>query len=139
MTVTGTCNCESIVVEVPELPSFTVLCHCENCRKAGGTTGTLNYVFPGDQVVLKKGTTKTVNTQGTSGGLIERNFCGDCGSPIYSIATGTKIGDATATAYVKGSIFPMGTIAPPAAEVFCRNKESWEPTLPGVKTMQEQS
>lgn len=41
---------------------------------------------------------------------MERNFCGDCGSPFYTFASGTKLGDEGTTAYVKASVFPMGTV-----------------------------
>ncbi|KAJ5762900.1 hypothetical protein N7533_001581 [Penicillium manginii] len=36
MAYRGSCNCESISIMLPEQPAKSFVCHCDNCKKAGG-------------------------------------------------------------------------------------------------------
>lgn len=80
----GGCMCGAIrytlSVPVTELRA----CHCATCQKGSGTQGSVNAVIPAAAFKLTKGTLKRYESRADSGRTLYRDFCGDCGSPIYS-------------------------------------------------------
>ncbi|KAH8821319.1 Mss4-like protein [Xylogone sp. PMI_703] len=129
----GTCNCGKIKISIPKdsFPTSSMLCHCMNCRVAGGTLFSVNLATP-VKAVSVTGTTKTYNDTGDSGKPVIRHFCGDCGSPIFSEAKLTP-----GVLYVKGSVFRKSgfELPPPNCEAWTRNCEKWESLTPGVPSM----
>jgi hypothetical protein len=83
-TITGGCLCGAIryTVDVPitELRA----CHCTNCQKASGAGGSVNAVIPSSALHFTQGTPRVFASRADSGRILNRHFCGDCGSPIYS-------------------------------------------------------
>ena len=79
----GSCLCGGIQYEVRGPLGDIIQCHCRRCRKATGTAFATNspiakadfYLLQGQQL-LKSFTTTTG---------VSRNFCSECGSPIYSV------------------------------------------------------
>ena len=79
----GSCLCGGIQYEVRGSLGDIIQCHCRRCRKATGTAFATNspiakadfYLLQGQQL-LKSFTTTTG---------VSRNFCSECGSPIYSV------------------------------------------------------
>lgn len=82
--LTGGCMCGAIrytlSVPVTELRA----CHCTTCQKGSGTQGSVNAVIPASAFKLTQGTLKRYESLADSGRTLYRDFCGDCGSPIYS-------------------------------------------------------
>lgn len=80
----GSCLCGAIrfTIDVPvkELRA----CHCRNCQKASGATGSVNAVVPSASFRITQGAPRRYSAYADSGRLLHRYFCGDCGSPIYS-------------------------------------------------------
>ncbi|GJN75018.1 glutathione-dependent formaldehyde-activating enzyme domain-containing protein [Purpureocillium lilacinum] len=98
----GRCNCGSITVTLAKEPTQTVMCHCFNCRRAGGPAS-INYVLADEEITVNdaQGTLKTYADHDTaSGNVCMRSFCGNCGSPIYSVAVG-----APGKKFLKTSLF----------------------------------
>ncbi|KAF2736066.1 hypothetical protein EJ04DRAFT_177177 [Polyplosphaeria fusca] len=121
MAVEGYCNCRSIKVGLPAMPSESLLCHCSNCRRAGGATFSVNYLV--DLAVMEVNDPKNVlksysDSNTVSGNTITRKFCGNCGSPVFSVLSpdNPKI-------FLKGGLFD--DVAPPAAQYFTKSKMPW--------------
>ena len=93
MSKTGQCLCGAIQYELQNPPAMSGVCHCKNCqRQAGSAFSTLAGVAKSD-FVLKSGEMKLYSDSDTdSGNTVERYFCGDCGSPIYSAVPGSPDG-----------------------------------------------
>ena len=85
MAITGRCLCGQIAYEFDNEPSMTGICHCLNCqRQAGSAFSTLAGV-PKAEFTITTGEPKLyVDNDTESGNPVERYFCGNCGSPIYS-------------------------------------------------------
>ena len=84
MSHTGGCLCGAIKYEFENDPAVYGVCHCLNCQKqAGSAFSTLASVAKADFKMT--GEPKLyVDEETTSGNAVERYFCGNCGSPIYS-------------------------------------------------------
>jgi hypothetical protein len=134
MSVTGRCLCGAISYEIDSAPAVMGVCHCKNCqRQAGSAFSTLAGV-PRAEFHLS-GEPKLYRDSDTdSGNSVERYFCGNCGSPIYSDLPG--IPD---TIYLKtGTLDDTGGFAP-QFHVWCDSKQEWVELREGVPTMAKQS
>src|SRR3954463_8795745 len=83
--LTGGCLCGAVRYEITAQVKDLRACHCLNCQKSSGASGTVNAVVPTAQFRLTQGATKKYNDSATqSGRTLSRHFCPNCGSPIYS-------------------------------------------------------
>ncbi|PWN91850.1 hypothetical protein FA10DRAFT_278560 [Acaromyces ingoldii] len=133
MPLQGKCLCEKIAVTVADesLPLQFASCYCKNCSTtAGSPFSMVAYV---DKAHLKiEGQPKIYSDSKTdSGGSVYRHFCGDCGTPVQTLAP--AIPDK---AVVKVGLFSdsLGDINKPAVELFTVNRQRfpWLESIEGV-------
>jgi hypothetical protein len=55
-----------------------------SCLCASGAGGSVNAVVPSAAFRITRGTPKRYSARADSGRLLNRYFCGECGSPVYS-------------------------------------------------------
>lgn len=84
MGTTGGCLCGKIRYELGVEPSMPIVCHCKNCqRQAGSAFSTIVGVPEG--AITVSGEVKSYQDKGDlTGKSVRREFCGDCGSPLFS-------------------------------------------------------
>ena len=80
----GMCLCGNIEVTCTELPKNVIACHCYDCQKASGGGPSLNIVIPDDKIQITKGRPSVLNLTADSGNPLERHFCSNCGTAIYT-------------------------------------------------------
>ncbi|KAK1762333.1 glutathione-dependent formaldehyde-activating enzyme [Phialemonium atrogriseum] len=117
---TGHCNCGKIVVSLNASPSEVMVCHCLNCRRAGGPCS-INYICDEKGVSIQdaNGCLKDFKDHDTqSGNVITRSFCQGCGSPVCTCSPALP-----GKLVVKASLFT--DIATAREEVFEERKISW--------------
>ncbi|KAJ5357258.1 hypothetical protein N7541_004416 [Penicillium brevicompactum] len=143
MSYQGHCNCESIRITLPQQPANTVICHCipNTVIAANGLVAvvrfpiqtrltfllillpafSLNY-FVGEEDMTVEDTRSTLkiyeDKKSTSGNIVKRHFCSDCGSPVF-----TKTPKAPGKAFLKAALFD--TISSPSTEVFANKQLEW--------------
>ncbi|KAJ4342072.1 hypothetical protein N0V87_001398 [Didymella glomerata] len=81
--VAGGCMCGNVRYEAGGESAASILCHCTDCRKIGGSTYSTNGVYDADQFKVTKGTPKQHKKKADGGNEIISNFCGDCGSTMW--------------------------------------------------------
>ncbi|KAF1911486.1 Mss4-like protein [Ampelomyces quisqualis] len=79
----GGCMCGNVRYEVSGDSEASILCHCIDCRKIGGSTYSSNAVYNADGFKVTKGTPKQHKKKADGGNDITSNFCGDCGSTMW--------------------------------------------------------
>ena len=82
--LTGGCLCGAVRYECSHDPGPIVVCHCLDCRKAGGAGAAYIMRVPVESVVLRQGQPGSYAKRADSGNLITRYFCTECGSQLYS-------------------------------------------------------
>jgi hypothetical protein len=88
--LTGACNCGAVRFEITEPPLGAVYCHCERCQRRAGTGSSANaMVAPGSVRILTG--EDAVRAWTPPDGMI-KEFCGECGSHLFSRARGGDIG-----------------------------------------------
>ncbi|CAF1140866.1 unnamed protein product [Rotaria sp. Silwood1] len=104
----------------------TCVCHCKSCRRAGGSLASINVIVPESAVEIT-GQPKIYHDSNTdSGTTIQRTFCDNCGSPIYS-TTPTMPG----VRIVKLGLFDE--IPKPSFELYCKTRPSWNKPIDDAK------
>ena len=117
----GRCLCGEVSYEVLDEPQMAGICHCKNCqRQAGSAFSTLWGVARADFQLTGATPKCYVDADTSSGSAVERHFCGDCGSPIYSIVPGSPD-----TLFLKtGTLDDTGDFEP-QFHVWCDSKQHW--------------
>jgi hypothetical protein len=81
---TGGCLCGAIRYEINAPITELRACHCAHCQKASGAGGSVNAAVKSADFKLVKGKPKRFDSAAASGRTLNRYFCADCGSPVYS-------------------------------------------------------
>ena len=114
---------------------MTGVCHCKNCqRQAGSAFSTLAGV-PTSDFNFTSGQPKLYKDSDTdSGNTVERYFCGNCGSPIYS-----AIAAQPDTLFLKTGTMDDTSGFTPQFHVWCDSKQDWVSLEENVPHMGRQS
>ena len=133
MSHTGQCLCGAIKYEFPNDPSMYGVCHCRNCqRQAGSAFSTLAGV-PKAEFSITGAPKLYVDSDTDSGNSVERFFCGNCGSPIYS-----ALGSQPDVIYLKTGTMDDTSGFNPMFHVWCSTKQNWVSLEEGVPQMETQ-
>ncbi|MGO1057227.1 GFA family protein [Crossiella sp. CA198] len=117
---TGHCLCGAISYRFRAAPGPVILCHCEHCQRHSGAAFSVNVLVPRDSLDIT-GTPRTYRTVGTeNGNQRDRLFCGDCGTPIFTI-----LHERPELVIVKAGTLDDPSGLEPAAEVWWRRAQDW--------------
>ncbi|KAH9204046.1 hypothetical protein DL95DRAFT_529410 [Leptodontidium sp. 2 PMI_412] len=138
--IKGACNCGAITVEIAaaDFPTVSGFCHCLDCRASSGSLfvplASSNDLFavnmPIAPTALKvNGTPRVFSRKADSGRTCHRNFCGDCGSAIF-----TLVAEIPGNLWLKGGLFKQFGVDLPKAgmELYAKNREKWEEGFEGM-------
>ena len=117
--IEGQCLCGQFSYESNAEPVATMICHCKNCQRQSGAAFSVNVVVPSDSLTLK-GELKRFNDTADSGNTVMREFCADCGSPIFS-----RLEANPAIAIIKAGTLNDTSMVKPGGEVWCDSKQDW--------------
>ena len=115
---TGSCLCGAVKYEVRGDFQQAVYCHCQRCRKAGGSAFASNAVAATKDFVVVQGQ-ESLKKFSTPAG-VHRFFCSNCGSPI--ISTRDTLPDIVR---VRLGTLDSPLAAGPSAHIFVGSKAEW--------------
>ena len=81
---TGGCLCGAIRYECTYRLGKVVVCHCSDCRKAHAGPAGYNARVSKSHLTITQGEPRTYEVTADSGLTLTRQFCGDCGSQLFS-------------------------------------------------------
>ncbi len=119
-TKEGACACGAIAFRCETNAASAVHCHCNDCRKATGSAFATIAGVPRTAFTLISGKPKSWVTTGDSGGRVERQFCGSCGSPLFTLAD--HVPD---TIFVKAGAFADPTWLRPSLACWTSRELPW--------------
>lgn len=128
--MTGGCLCGKVRYKIEGQPLMQAVCHCRNCQKQAGSAWSMIAGVP-EAALEVTGTVKTYEDHGDSGGAVLRQFCPDCGSPLFS-----RVGSAPGLVFVKAGTLDDTSTFQPQVQVWTRSKQHWVDLgdLPGFET-----
>lgn len=85
---TGGCACGAIRYAYTAEPLLALNCHCRDCQRASGTAFAAILRVPAAAFTVTKGAPKFYSVTGDSGNTVNRGFCPECGSSLFSRLSG---------------------------------------------------
>ncbi|KAI1878211.1 hypothetical protein JX265_002579 [Neoarthrinium moseri] len=130
---TGSCLCGAIQVRITGEPIFTNLCHCTSCKKASGSTVVSIAAYRSEDVTYTANPPDALKTYNDgspeSGRVLERAFCGICGSRVRNASLSFPGSVALPTGILDGDKEDLK----PKYELFCASRENWMADVPGTE------
>jgi len=124
----GHCFCGQVQYSIDAEPVGARMCWCRDCQYIASGSATVNALFP-DEAVTFTGEITTIVKTADSGNTVERGFCPECGSQIYSRTTEPK---GLPIRIRAGTLDNPGLIAPLAA-IWVDSAPGWvafDPKMP---------
>jgi len=80
----GGCLCGAIRYECRAAPISAVFCHCRACQRFHAAPYAACALMPAGAIALVSGEPKRHTVLGASGAAVFREFCGQCGTHLFS-------------------------------------------------------
>lgn len=122
---TAQCACGAVKFEFDKDPDFVANCHCLDCKRASGGEMATFFGVPEDDFTLLSGEPKSFPYVANSGKKLERNFCPDCGSRLYS----TNLESFPGLVFVQLGSLDRPEMIAPKLEMFVKRRLKWNKPL----------
>lgn len=122
-TKTGGCLCGAVRYEMQGEPAMQLVCHCSHCQKQAGSAFSTIVGVPEAALTVVQGRPTSFHDSGESGKTVERQFCGTCGSPLFS-----KVAAAPGMIFIKTGTLDDTAFFQPSAHIWTKSKQSWVDT-----------
>ena len=131
MGLTGGCLCGAVRYELTTEPLMCVTCHCKNCQRQAGSSLSIIIGVPEGSVKVE-GEVKTYDDTGDSGATVRRQFCGNCGSPVF-----TRVEHPPGVMFVKAGTLDDTSSLKPSFHCSTKSKQDWVELgdIPGFETV----
>lgn len=130
MHIDGGCHCGRITYEAEIDPAEVIICHCTDCQSLTGSPFRVTVLVRSEYLRLTGQAPRTYVKFGDNGRARHQRFCGECGSPLFTVGEGE---DAGMTGVRWGSIRQRDLLVP-RSQFWCRSAAPWLDrltTLPG--------
>jgi len=86
-TASGSCLCGNIKFEYFGQLGPSSYCHCDDCKKVTGSAFLVSIrLHAKDLKIVSENSIKSFSKKSDIGNLIIREFCENCGSPLFTIS-----------------------------------------------------
>jgi hypothetical protein len=82
--LSGHCLCGAVQFECHCEPIASYLCHCTDCQHSTGGAYAACVLVPKNELRVTRGRTAKFELAADSGNTVVREFCGECGSSLFS-------------------------------------------------------
>ena len=119
MAFTGGCLCGAVRYE-GQVAKGGGHCHCDDCRRSGGTGHCSHMAVPEDGF-RQTGEVRFFDKPADSGNMVSRGFCPTCGAAVYSRNSGVP-----GLVFVRASSLDDPEVFQPQMIVYSSRKPSWD-------------
>lgn len=118
---TGHCLCGAITFDgvVPTEQVLAVHCHCKDCQRATGSGFATVVAVPEAQLNVH-GTVAQYTVSGATGGEVSREFCSNCGSPMF-----TSAALSPGLRFIKAGVLDDSSWVTPVMACWTERRASW--------------
>jgi hypothetical protein len=106
-------------------PDFVAHCHCLDCKKASGGEAAAFFGVPQDEFTVTTGKPKAFHYIADSGKGLDRNFCSDCGSRLFT----SNLESFPGTVFVQLCSLDHPELIAPKLEMFTKRRLEWAQPL----------
>ena len=122
---TGRCACGSVRFAFDKDPDFIANCHCLDCKRASGGEVATFFAVPEKDFTVVSGTTKAFAYVANSGKKLERNFCPQCGSRLFT----SRLESFPGLVFVQLGSLDHPELIAPRLEMFIMRRLDWQKPL----------
>jgi hypothetical protein len=114
--------CGAVRYEVTAEPLAFVQCYCRECQYVSGGAAANVLVVPPGSIKISRGTVKGFTSRTDKGNTVTRQFCPECGTPMFSEPSAVPVGVVKAgtlddRSWLKPSMTLWTKSAPPWAHI----------------------
>jgi hypothetical protein len=120
MKIDGQCHCGRVTYEADIDPEKVSICHCTDCQALTGSPYRVTVICSAEQVRLSGKAPKVYAKTGDNGRARLQQFCGECGSPLFTSGEGGP-GDWG----IRWGSIRQRTALKPARQIWCRSAVPW--------------
>jgi hypothetical protein len=128
MAHAGGCLCGQVRFLIDAEPMGARMCWCRDCQRIASGSATVNVLFP-EEAVHFTGDITAIERKADSGNTVERGFCPQCGSQMYSRTIDPK----GAPVRIRAGTLDDPELMAPQAIIWTDSAPSWavlDPALP---------
>lgn len=125
MKYTAQCACGAVKFGFNSDPDFVANCHCGDCKRASGGEMATFFGVPEDDFTLFSGTPKGHVYVAASGKKLQRNFCPDCGSRLFT----NNLESFPGLVFVMLGSLDRPELIEPKLEMFAKRRLKWAKPL----------
>jgi len=125
---TGHCLCGQVSYTIAADPLGARTCWCRDCQYIASGSATVNVLFP-EEAVAFSGRIGRRRSTADSGNTVERGFCPDCGSQLFS----RTVEPAGQPIRIRAGTLDDREVMPPSSVIWAASAPSWatfDPALP---------
>jgi hypothetical protein len=123
----GGCACGAIRYACDVAPAAVFHCHCRDCQRSSGAPMATVAIVPRMGFSLLSGRPRSYAVTTNSGNTMRREFCGDCGSPLFlDLAARPDIWIIRATSFDDPGAFK------PSMHVWTGSAQPWDRVNDGL-------
>lgn len=127
----GGCLCGAIRFAITQPIAPATYCHCTDCRKMTGSAFGVSFPANLKDLRLLSGTPGLYTTTSQGGTEITRNFCRDCGSPLFTTSERHP-----GRVFIKAGALDDPEGIEPGLEIWRASKVSWATIPPDIESHQ---
>ena len=106
-------------------PDFVANCHCLDCKRASGGESAIFFAVPQDDFTLTGGKPKASHYIADSGKGLDRNFCNECGSRLFT----SNLESFPGLVFVMLGSLDRPELIAPKLEMFTKRRLKWTKPL----------
>ncbi len=118
--LSGGCLCGKIRYRIPGGAKPATYCHCSDCRKTTGSAFNIGVRVEANSLTVVSGQVKAYARIADSGNTITREFCSDCGSPLF-----TKMDVYPQFVWIKAGTLEQPELVNPTHQIWMDSSVSW--------------
>jgi hypothetical protein len=117
----GGCLCGAVRFEIDRSTVISAHhCHCTDCQGSTGCAFATFCIVPDAGFRELEGEPRFYAVAGTSGGGVDRGFCADCGSPLFS-----RVSMAPGVRFVKAGALRDASWVEPVSSFWGASAQPW--------------
>jgi hypothetical protein len=116
----GGCLCGGVRYECAGDPANASYCHCDDCKRATGGPYTVGVLVRAADLRILCGQVKGYTTIADSGRKITREFCPNCGSPLF-----TRAEKGPDSVFLKAGSLDEPELVKPSCQTWTKRAVPW--------------
>jgi len=129
--IAGGCLCGAVRYEYDGDIGPASYCHCADCRRISGSAFGISVRVAATGFRIVRGVPKCFTKRGDSGREVSRFFCGDCGSPLYTLPPLHPD-----VVFIKAGSLDDSSVVKPSRQAWTRSKVAWAEIDPSIVSYQ---